>query len=149
MQKCRLVLPCASQHEIVWYLNGACAIDPSTAIFATLFVLLVTACSTTTPGVGKPIHEREATNLPAGLRLLESEGETCKDCLRVGQALDIVLKQGQYADYALNNQYVVWSCAHDDDARERHELHCPSRTTHARVTRSATDHDFLEECFGY
>lgn len=115
-------------------------------------MLSATGCATGAAGLG---DEAGTTQLPPGLRLIDSTEGECDDSVHVGAESSadarlgpqLFVEPGQNATFAIRETPVRWACI-DDDSQDFHEFRCGAEATYVRFTRATDGGELLLECFG-
>lgn len=113
---------------------------------------LLGACATTASGLGE---QAGTTELPTGLKLLDSEKGECTGNVQMDQSSvlhadlgsDLFVNAGQHGTFQVSEGDVRWACVHGSSPNVE-ELNCPSDTHYVRVTRDEDGDSLLFECFG-
>jgi len=121
-------------------------------MMAALVLLILTACTTGTPGLG---DQAGTTSLPTGLRMLTASNAECSDSVHVGSGSvanarlgpELFVQPGQNATYQVSGTPVYWACMDGDDA-DFNQLGCAEETAYVRFTRSQDGEELLLECYG-
>jgi hypothetical protein len=103
-------------------------------------------------GCATSSSEDSTARLPTGVKLLDSDRDTCDGVVHVNSrsvasSREVVVRPGQNAAFKIDGDRVNWTCIGQNRSNDQ-STSCPTRTTYVRITRPASGDELLVECYG-